>query len=182
MNKIEYCFNPFNLFRWTKLEVNEWIWDLLMMTFSISFPSMLRRIMGQKILSELYTSLFGLGIMIDINFMKYKGQNLRLIQVLAMLTKLVIHLLLVIKNLRWFYDKWSSSRRDELLHFLIVSVNSVLEKGGHSDWGLDRILSSNFKLIWWFWAELKVWERACQKSSNSIYGYPLNWIASMTGN
>ena len=56
--------------------------------------------MGQKILSELYTSLFGLGIMIDINFMKYKGQNLRLIQVLAMLTKLVIHLLLVIKNLR----------------------------------------------------------------------------------
>ena len=71
-----------------------------MMTFSISFPSMLRRIMGQKILSKLYTSLFGLGIMIDINFIKYKGQNLRLIQVLAMLTKLVIHLLLVIKNLR----------------------------------------------------------------------------------
>ena len=28
-----------------------------MITFSISFPSMLRRIIGQKILSELYTSL-----------------------------------------------------------------------------------------------------------------------------
>jgi len=56
-----------------KLEVNEWIWDLLMMTFSISFPSMLRRMMEQKNLSEFYTSLFGLGIMIDINFMKCEG-------------------------------------------------------------------------------------------------------------
>jgi len=99
-----------------------------------------------------------------------------------MLTKLVIHLLLVIKNLRWFYDKWSISRRDELLHFLIVSVNYVLEKGGHSDWGLDGILWSNCMLIWWFWAELKVWKRACQKSFNSIYDYPLNWFASMTSN
>jgi len=54
----------------------------------------------QKVLDESYTSLFGLGIIIDVNFLTCKGQNLRLIQVLAMLTKFVIYLSLVIKILR----------------------------------------------------------------------------------
>jgi len=130
------------------------------MTFSISFLNMLRT-MEQKILSKLYTSLFGLRIMIDVNFLKCEGQNLNLIQVLVILTKLVIHLLSVIKNLRWFHNKWSGSGVDELLHFVIVLVNSVLEKDSHLGWGLDGILSSNCKLIWWFWAKLKVWKRAC---------------------
>ena len=54
----------------------------------------------QKVLDESYTSLFGLGIMIDVNFLTCKSQNLRLIQVLAMLTKFVIYLSSVIKILR----------------------------------------------------------------------------------
>ena len=70
------------------------------MAFHISFPSMLRKMIEQKVLNKLYAGLFGLGIMINIDFLKYKGQNLRLIQVLAMLMKLVIYLLSVIKILR----------------------------------------------------------------------------------
>ena len=61
---------------------------------------MLKRTIEQKVLSESYTSLFGLGIMIDVDFLTCKGQNPRLIQVLAMLTKFVIYLSSVIKILR----------------------------------------------------------------------------------
>jgi len=35
---------------------------------------------------------------------------------------------------------------DELLHFFIVSVNSTLKKGGHSDKGLDGISSSKIDI------------------------------------
>jgi len=45
----------------TKLDTIEWIWSLSLITFSISFPSVLRRIMGQSVFRELYASLFGLG-------------------------------------------------------------------------------------------------------------------------
>jgi len=45
------------------------------MTFSISFPSLLRiiRQMFSEI-RELYTGLLGLGIIIDVDFLKCEGQ------------------------------------------------------------------------------------------------------------
>jgi len=46
-----------------------------LMTCLISFPSMLRRMIEQKFLEELYTALFGFGIMIEVNILKYKGQK-----------------------------------------------------------------------------------------------------------
>ena len=40
------------------------------MVFSISFLSILRRKIEQNILEELYAGLFGLEMMIDVNFLK----------------------------------------------------------------------------------------------------------------
>jgi len=56
---------------------------LLLITFSISFPSILRRKIGQKVFRELYTSFFGLWIIIDVDLLKCKSQYLRLIYVLV---------------------------------------------------------------------------------------------------
>jgi len=40
------------------------------MTFSISFSTILRRIIDQKVLGILYKDLYGFGIMIDVDFLK----------------------------------------------------------------------------------------------------------------
>jgi len=61
---------------------------------------MFQKIIGLKVFGELYTSLFGLEIMIDVDILKYKGQYPRLIYALVILIMFEIHLLLVIKILR----------------------------------------------------------------------------------
>jgi len=68
-----------------------------------------------------------------------------------------MHLLLVTIILKWLYDMWSGSGVDKLLHCLIVLINSTLAKDSHSDKDLNRTSSSKCKLIYWSWAELKVW-------------------------
>ena len=110
---------------------------------------------------ELYAGLFSLEIIIDVDFLKYEGQNPRLIQTFAILTKLVIYLLLVIRTLRWHHEIWSEPGVDKLLQFLIASMNSTLKKVSYLDRGFKRILSNNCMLIFQFWAELKVWWSAC---------------------
>jgi len=75
---------------------------------------------------------------------------------LAILMKLVTHLELVTKILKWFHEIWSCSGVDELLHFFIILVISVLENGSHSDWGCKGISPSNQKLIEQSQAKLKV--------------------------
>ena len=82
-------------------------------------------------------------------------------QVFVILTKLIIYLLLVTKTLRWCHEIWWESSMDELLQFLIASMNFALEKVGHLDRGFNRILFNNHILTFWFWAELKVWWKAC---------------------
>jgi len=44
------------------------------MTFSMSFPDVLRRTIGLNTLGELYNSLLGLGMMINVDTLKYEGQ------------------------------------------------------------------------------------------------------------
>jgi len=151
------------------------------MAFSISFSSILRRTIGWNTLGELYTGLFGLEMMININFLKCNSQWLRLIYKLAMLTKFVIHLELFTKILRWFKKIWSGPKVDKLLHFLIVSVISALEKGSHSDWDHEVISLSSQKLIYWSWAELNVRWRACQRWLSSMHRCLLNLMASVAG-
>ena len=50
--------------------VTEWTYSLLFIAFLISFPIVLRRIMGQNVLEISYNGLLGFGIIIDIDILK----------------------------------------------------------------------------------------------------------------
>jgi len=127
-----YYLMPPDWFVWTKFEVMEYIWSLSLIAFSMSFPKVFRKMIEWNILGELYTGLFGLEIIIKVDFLKCTE--------LAILMKLVTHLELVTKLLRWFHEIWLGPRVDELLYFL--SVILVLENSGHSDWDYKGISSS----------------------------------------
>jgi len=43
------------------------------MTFSISFPSVFKRTIDWKVFGELYNTLLGLGIIIEVDFLKCEG-------------------------------------------------------------------------------------------------------------
>ena len=64
-----------------------------------------------------------------------------------MLTKFVRHLSSTTNAFKCDHDKQLELGIEELLHFLIVSMNSALEKVGHSIHRKDRISSRRFKLI-----------------------------------
>ena len=49
------------------------------------------------------------------------------------------YLLSETKFLICIHTKWSGSGVDELLYFLMVSLNSSFEKEGHSAWGYDGV-------------------------------------------
>jgi len=57
-----------------KLFEIEWNCNLSPMTFSMSFPNMLSRTIDLKALGELYEFLLGLGMMMDVDTLKCKGQ------------------------------------------------------------------------------------------------------------
>jgi len=110
----------------------EWDWILLLVTFLINLLTILRRTIGQKILGVLYNDLISLGMIIDIDFLKWVSQTLRLMQKLAMLTKFVVYLLSLINTFTWLHEIWLESKVNKLLHLLIILVNSALEKRDQS--------------------------------------------------
>jgi len=57
-----------------------------------------------------------------------------------------------------------------------------LKKEGHINNSFDGSLSKILMLIWWFWAKLNVWWRACHRSLISIHGWLLYCKASIAGN
>ena len=63
------------------------------MTFSMSLPTVLRRIIGLNNLEELYDFLFGLGITTVVDILKCDGQYPKLIQALAIWMIVLRHLL-----------------------------------------------------------------------------------------
>jgi len=79
-------------------------------------------------------------------FLKCEGQNSRLMQVFAILMKLVMYLLLVIRTLKWHYEIWSGPGMDKLLQFLIALMNSTLKKVNHLNESFEGILSNNCML------------------------------------
>jgi len=74
--------------------------SLTLIAFSINLPSVLRSTMGQKTLELLYNGLLGFEMIIDMDFLKYNGQWLRLIYIFAILTILAVHLRLLTIFLR----------------------------------------------------------------------------------
>jgi len=93
------------------------------MTFSMSLLSIFNITIGQIILGESYEVLLGLGLMIDISYLKYKGQYPKLIYVLAMLIKFFRHISSLTITLRYFQDTLSGPDVDKLLYLLIALLN-----------------------------------------------------------
>ena len=112
------------------------------MTFSISLPSILKRTISQNILGVLYEALLGLGIIMEDNVLKCDSQCSRFIHTLAILIKLLTHVLSLIMTLRCFHNNLSSSRVEVLLHFVIELLNSLTKKDIQIMVVLDQISSN----------------------------------------
>ena len=151
---VNLCFRSPSWLGWIKLFEIKWNWSLLPITFLISFPIVLRRIIGLKDLEELYNSLLDFGMIIDVNTLKWDGQWPNSKHTSAMLITLFRHDLSLTIYLRCLQDNLSSPRVDKLLYLVIELVNSSLEKGTHTKGYLFEILSNTPKSIWWSWAIL----------------------------
>jgi len=113
-----------------KLLAVMWNCSLLLTTFSISLPVVLRRMMGRKELSVLCDILFGLGMTMELADLKWEGQYSSVMQALAMCTNFSRHMLCEIMALRCLHDMWSGPGVEDDEHLAIVSLNSWLENGG----------------------------------------------------
>jgi len=124
--------SPSNWLWWMKLLDVMWNWSLLPITFLISFPRVLRSMIGLKDFGESYDILLDLDIMIVVDFLKWLGQYPNLIQVLAMVMIFWRHIFSLITCLRYPHDSLLGPKADELLHLTIVLVNSSSKNGGHN--------------------------------------------------
>ena len=61
------------------------------MNFSISLPSIFNKMIGLNVLGESYKALLGLGMMMELDVLKYNGQCPKLMYILAMLMKILRH-------------------------------------------------------------------------------------------
>ena len=113
----------------------------------MSFPNILRKTIDQNFLEVSYDGLLDFEIMINVDFLKWKGQYLRLIQEFAILMILATYLALSTNALRWLQKIWSKPGVDKLLHLLMVLINSALENSGHSACWYNSNLSRSWKLI-----------------------------------
>ena len=126
-------------------------------------------------------TLLGLGIMTIVDILKWDGQWPSFIQVLAMLMNLQMQLSFLIMDLIWLHVNLSRPGADELLHFLIASISSILENKFYSVVGLSGILSRKWVFTSLSWAELNDLWRAFQRSLSSIHGHPSYWMTSIAG-
>ena len=82
----------------------------------------------------------------DKDTLKCNSQCPKLIQALVMLTIISKHLLFLTTHSRCFHEILSGPGADELLHLLIVIINSFLEKEFHSEYCLDGSFSNKDSL------------------------------------
>jgi len=132
--------------------------------------------MDWKALRELYDSLLGLGIIMDVETLKCDSQWPNSMHALVMAIRFLRNVTSLIYLLKYLLF---SSGVNRLLHLLMALMNFFSEKGLLFVTGLLETSSSKSKLIWQFWAVLKDMWKACHKSSSSIHGWPLYWIALM---
>ena len=103
------------------------------MTFSMSFPKVLKRTMGLNYFGESYDSLLGFGMIIVVEVLKWKGQWPNSKHALAMLMIPFRYILSFIMLLRCFYESLSGLETNKLLHLVIELMNSFSEKGTYKD-------------------------------------------------
>ena len=154
-SEVNCCFSLYSWLRWMKLLDIDWNWSLSLITFSISFPIVLRRIIGPKALEELYNSLLGLGMMIEVETLKCKGQWSNSKHVSAILMIFFRHMLFLTIHLRYLHISLFGPKNNKLLHLLIELMNSALEKETQTIGTSLEISSKTLMSIWWSWAILK---------------------------
>ena len=98
------------------------------MTFSMSFPMVLSRTISLKDLEELYNSLLGLEITMDVDVLKWEGQLPSSKHAPVMLMILLRHTLSLMIFLRCLHNSLSRPGVDELSHLVIELVNSSFKK------------------------------------------------------
>jgi len=87
---------------------------------------MFRRTISLNIFEVLYEALLSLGMMIDVNILKYDGQYPKSIHVLI---KFLWYNLLLMMALKCLQDSLSDSGVKALLHLLTDILNSFSEMG-----------------------------------------------------
>jgi len=92
--------------------------------------------MGLNVLEVLYDTLLGLGMIIDMNTLKCKGQCPKSIHILVIFKTLLRHSEFFMISLRYLQDNLSGLEVELLLHLLIANKNSSLEKEGYQDTAL----------------------------------------------
>ena len=97
--------------------------------------------MGLKVFGVLYNSLLDLGIMIDIDVLKYNGQYPNSIHILAMLIILLRYSISLMISLICFQDSLSGPEVKSLPYLSIAKRSSSLKKEDHLVQGLFGILS-----------------------------------------
>jgi len=158
-----------------------WNWSLLLITFLISLPIVLRKTIGLKNLGESYNDSLGLGITIVNKILKWLGQCPNSMQVLAMAIILFWYVLSLITHFKWPHDSLLGPRADEMLHFTMALVNSSSKKGNHNKVWYKLSSLNTFSSIWQNWAVLKDEWRACQRFSKSEHSWLLYLIISIAG-
>jgi len=148
MSVVDLNFNPPNWLWWIKLFNITWNWSLLLITFLISLPIVLRRTIGLKDLGESYDNLLGLGITIVIKILKWLGQCSNSIQALAIAMILSRHVLSLIIRFKWPHNSLSGLGANELLHFTMALVNSSSKKDDHNKVWYRLSLFNTFSSIW----------------------------------
>ena len=178
---VDLNFKPSSWLEWIKLLDIVWNWRCSPIIFLTSFPIVLRRTNGQYDLGESNVVLLDLGMTTVVEVLKWVSQCPSSMQVLVMLMNLPIQSSSLIIDLIWLHVSLSGPGANELLHFSIALIILFLENDFHSIVGLSGISSRKWVSTSLSWAELKDLWRAFYRSSNSMYGYSLYWIALITG-
>ena len=117
-----------------------WNWSLSLINFSINLPNIFKRIISLNIFGVSYEVLLGLGMIIDMDVLKYDSQYSNLKYMLAISINLSRHSKSLIISLIYYHNNLSGSGVKSLLHLSIAERNSCFEKESHSEQGLSGIL------------------------------------------
>ena len=142
---------------------------------------MLRRTIGQNDLVVSYNTLLGLGMITEVDCLKWSGQKPNSIQALMVLTIFVRHLSSDIMTLRVLHVMWLGPGAKVLLYLEMVSLNSVLEKRGYSSGTILGISSRKSGFKGKLYAELYDLSSVFHRRSKEVHGAPLYLIVLMAG-
>ena len=178
---VDLNFNPPNWLGWIKSLLATVNWSLSAITFSMSLPNVLRRMIGRNAFGWLYEGLLGLGMIIMDKTLKYFGQYSKLMHKLAMLIILIRQAFWLMMNFKWHHVSLSGPSADALLHLLIADLNSSLENRFYCWESLCSTSLRMLRLTWQFRVVLKILWRAFHKLLGERHRRPLWLMVSMAG-